>query len=319
MSQPSSPRRTRPSTATSGAPRRLPTPARVLLASVLALAGSLVVAVVLASVGTKAFPATRNYGHFHFSDYGSLTVLGVVMACAAWMAVTRLFPDPRRFFFRLAVVVTLVLWLPDIWLLIRHQPVSAVLILMSMHLGIALVTYYVLVLVAPAGGDPPGLGEARGVGYDHEAACREVGEAPSAPGVDGKPFRLGKWVWILMMIGVGLELVAGIAALLVVPVRRPDGWLPMQGEIAYLVHAGLGGVLILAALCLVMVAPPGRMTHVGTLIGLAGLALGAGGGMLAVFHPSRVAGLVLMLVGTVVAFFGYLIPLAEPEMRLEME
>ena len=261
MSQPSSPRRSRPAGATGGAPRRLPTPARVLLASVLALAGSLVVAVVLVTLGTTAFPATRNYGHFHFSDYGSLTVLGVVMACAAWMVVTRLSPDPRRFFFRLAVVVTLVLWLPDIWLLIRHQPVSAVVILMSMHLGIALATFYALVLVAPAGGDPPGLGQAPARGHDHEAACREVGEARSAPGVDVKTFRLGKWVWILMMIGVGLEFVAGIAALLVVPVGRPDGWLPTQGEIAYLVHAGLGGVLTLAALCLVMVAPPERMTR----------------------------------------------------------
>ena len=120
-----------------------------------------------------------------------------------------------------------------------------------------------------------------------------------------------------MMIGVGVELVAGIVALVVVPVRRPDGWLPGQGETAYLIHAGLGGVLTLAAMFLVVAAPRGRMTRAGTLIGLAGLALGAGGGILAVYHPSRMAGLVLMLVGTVVAFFGYLIPLAEPESRPE--
>ena len=281
------------------------------------MAGSLVVDVVLVTVGTAAFPATRNYGHFHLSDYGSLTVLGVVMACAAWMVVTRMSSDPRRCFFRLAVVVTLVLWLPDIWLLVRHQPVSAVLILMTMHLGVALVTYYSLVVVAPAG-DPPGLRRAPAGGHDHETGYREVGESHATRKVAAKTFRVGKWVWILMMTGVGVELVAGVAALVVVPVRRPDGWLPSQGETAYLIHAGLGGVLTLAALCLVVAAPSRRMTRAGTRIGLAGLVLGAGGGMLAVYHPSRVAGLVLMLVGAVVAFFGYLVPLAEPEVGLAM-
>lgn len=221
----------------SAAPRRLPTPARALMASVLALTGSLVVDGVLVTIGRTAFPATRNYGHFHFSDYGSLTVLGVVLACGAWMVITRISSDPRQVFFRVAVVVTLVLWLPDIWLLIRHQPVSAVVILMSMHLGIALVTYYALVVVAPPG-DSPGLRRALTGGDDHETAYREVGEA--APKVEAQTLRLGKWVWILMMLGVGVEFAAGIAALLVVPVRRPDGWLPGQGEAAYLIHAGLG-------------------------------------------------------------------------------
>ena len=195
---------------------------------------------------------------------------------------------------------------------------SAVAILMSMHLGIALVTYYALVVVAPAG-NPPGLREAPAGGRDHETAYREVGESPSARHVDGRTPRFGKWVWILMMIGVGVEFAAGIAALIVVPFGRPDGWFPRDGQTAYLIHAGLGGVLTLAALSLVMVAPPGRLTRAGVLIGLGGLVLGAGGGLLAVYHPSRVAGLVLMLVGAVVAFFGYLIPLAEPEAHLEVE
>ncbi len=297
---------------------RLPTAGRVVTASVLALAASLGVDVVLVTIGRTAFPATRNYGHFHFADYGSLTILGVVLACAAWMVVTRASSDPRRVFFRVAVIVTLVLWLPDIWLLIRDQPFSAVAILMSMHLGVALVTYYALVVVAPAG-EPPGPRQPRASGHDHETASREVGASPPALEVATSTIRLGKWVWILMMIGVGVELVAGIVALVVVPVRRPDGWLPGQGETAYLIHAGLGGVLTLAAMFLVVAAPRGRMTRAGTLIGLAGLALGAGGGILAAYHPSRTAGLVLMLAGTVVAFFGYLIPLAEAESQLEPE
>jgi hypothetical protein len=54
----------------------------------------------------------------------------------------------------------------------------------------------------------------------------------------------------------------------------PDAWLPMQGEIAYLIHAGLGGILTLTA---------------------------------------------MMLVGAMVAFFGYLMPLAEPQVPIEMD
>ena len=57
----------------------------------------------------------------------------------------------------------------------------------------------------------------------------------------------------------------------------------------------------------------------GIVIGLAGLALGAGGGVFAVYHASRFAGLALMFVGSLVAFFGYLLPLVEPDPRSEIE
>ena len=51
-------------------------------------------------------------------------------------------------FFRLAVLVTLMLWLPDLYLLDLGQPGRAVAVLMVMHLAIALVTYYSLVCIA---------------------------------------------------------------------------------------------------------------------------------------------------------------------------
>jgi hypothetical protein len=53
---------------------------------------------------------------------------------------------------RLAVLVTLVLLLPDVWLLHQHQPPRAVAVLIGMHLAIAVVTYFALVLLAPARG-----------------------------------------------------------------------------------------------------------------------------------------------------------------------
>ena len=54
----------------------------------------------------------------------------------------------RRHF--VAVVVTLVLLLPDIFILWKGQPARAVAVLMVMHLAIALVTYNALVRLAPA-------------------------------------------------------------------------------------------------------------------------------------------------------------------------
>jgi hypothetical protein len=49
----------------------------------------------------------------------------------------------------MAVLVTLVLWLPDLYILVRGQPPRAVAVLMVMHLAIALITYNSLVRIAP--------------------------------------------------------------------------------------------------------------------------------------------------------------------------
>ena len=129
--------------------RRQPSAARITLATILSLAGSLAADAILVAVGTVIFPSTKHYVHFRPSDYGKLTIIGVIIACAAWPVVARISSASRWLFFRLAVLVTLVLLVPDLYLLYRHQPVEAVLILMSMHLAIALVTYNALVRVAP--------------------------------------------------------------------------------------------------------------------------------------------------------------------------
>jgi hypothetical protein len=122
---------------------------RVLLATVAAIAGSLAADAILVVIGQAVFPATRGYAHFQFSDYAKLTVIGVIIASAAWPVVTRVTSAPRWLFFRLAVLVTLFLWLPDLYILYRGQPADAVAVLMVMHLAIALVTYNSLVHIAP--------------------------------------------------------------------------------------------------------------------------------------------------------------------------
>jgi hypothetical protein len=129
-------------------PHRQPSAARVLFALAVSIAGSLAVDAILVVIGTRLFPSTRGYAHFQFSDYARLTVIGVVIACLAWPVVTRISSAPRWLFFRLAVLVTLVLWLPDLYLLDLGQPGRAVAVLMVMHLAIALVTYNCLVHIA---------------------------------------------------------------------------------------------------------------------------------------------------------------------------
>jgi len=129
---------------------RQPSAARVLLALAVALAGSLAADAILVVIGTTLFPSTKGYVHFQFHDYARLTIIGVVIACLAWPVVTRISSAPRWLFFRLAVLVTLVLWLPDLYLLDLGQPPRAVAVLIVMHLAIALVTYNSLVQVTPA-------------------------------------------------------------------------------------------------------------------------------------------------------------------------
>jgi uncharacterized membrane protein YraQ (UPF0718 family) len=121
---------------------------RVLIALVVSIAGSLAADALLVWIGTAIWPGTSGYVHFQFHDYAKLTIAGVVIACAAWPVVTRLSSAPRWLFFRLAILVTLVLWLPDLYILDLGQPARAVAVLMAMHLAIALVTYNALVHIA---------------------------------------------------------------------------------------------------------------------------------------------------------------------------
>ena len=122
---------------------------RVAVATVLSVALSLAADAALVAIGTHLFPSTKDYVHFQFHDYAKLTVIGVLIAGAAWPVVARVSSAPRWLFFRLAIAVTLVLFLPDVYIWHQGQAAQAVLVLMSMHVAIALVTYNLLVHVAP--------------------------------------------------------------------------------------------------------------------------------------------------------------------------
>jgi hypothetical protein len=149
---------------------RQPSAVRVLLATIASIAGSLAADALLVVIGEAVFPSTKGFVHFRFSDYAKLTVVGVIIACVAWPVVTRISSAPRWLFFRLAILVTLVLWLPDLWILHKGESAKAVAVLMVMHLAIAVVTYNLLVHLAPvrpqvggsAAGDSAGGGSAAG-------------------------------------------------------------------------------------------------------------------------------------------------------------
>jgi len=128
---------------------RQPSVLKVGLATAVSIGGSLLADALLVLLGTAVFPSTKGYVHFHFNDYARLTVIGVVIACVGWPIVTRITSSPKWLFLRLAVLVTLVLFAPDLWLLAKGQPPKAVGILMVMHFAIALVTYNALVRIAP--------------------------------------------------------------------------------------------------------------------------------------------------------------------------
>jgi hypothetical protein len=134
---------------------RQPRAAAVVTATLLSVGLSLAADALLVVIGISIFPSTKGYAHFRFGDYSKLTVIGVLVACAAWPFVTRMTAAPRWVFSRLAVLVTIVLLLPDLYIWFRGQPGRAVIVLMAMHLAIAAVSYNTLVHIAPVARDHP--------------------------------------------------------------------------------------------------------------------------------------------------------------------
>ena len=128
---------------------RVPRAWLVAVAIVLSVVLCLLADALLVRIGTAIFPSTKGYTHFQFSDYSKLTVIGIVIAGLGWPVVARLTSEPRWVFVRLAVLVTAVLLLPDLYIWLQGQPGRAVLVLVTLHLAIGLITYNVLVRLAP--------------------------------------------------------------------------------------------------------------------------------------------------------------------------
>ena len=128
---------------------RPPSAARVALAGVVAIALSLAADWVIARFAVRIWPSIAGYPHFRFADYSKLTVIGIIGAAVGWPIVTRLCAAPRWLYLRLAVLVTAVLLLPDLYIYLQGSPGRAVLGLVCMHLAIGVITYNAVVRIAP--------------------------------------------------------------------------------------------------------------------------------------------------------------------------
>jgi len=200
--------------------------------------------------------------------------------------VCRICATPRWLFLRLTGLVMLLLWVPDLVLLLGRQPAPDVAVLMVLHGVVAVITYHSLVRLAPP-----------------RRAAAEEGPRPVRA---GDP--LARRSTALAAL-VGVEFGLGVATLVLVPTGRPTGWWPEQGTVVYVAHALVGLPLtVLAVHFLLQTRRSPRLLRLSAWIGGVGVAVAGAGGVLAVSHPLRLAGVALMLTGPVAAGFGYLIP-----------
>jgi hypothetical protein len=122
---------------------------RWILGTIVAVLGSLLVCFALAKIVSSADPSIAGYPHFEFSDYSRLTIIGVLGACIGWPIVTLFSTTARRIYLGAAIIVVVVSFAPDLWILHQQQPLIGVATLALMHIGLGLVTYPAMVFIAP--------------------------------------------------------------------------------------------------------------------------------------------------------------------------
>ncbi|MDA8315723.1 MAG: hypothetical protein M0010_11200 [Actinomycetota bacterium] len=265
-------------------------------ATVASVVVSLVLNVLAVHVATTQFPSTRHFVHFEGADYGTLTVVGVLVAAGAWAVIVRLSSAARWLFFRIVVVAMLVLWIPDVVLFALGEAAKGVATLMVMHLLVAVVTYNLLVRVAHARGSSGAV----------------VADDRPSNASQRLPDQLVRRVWSTMALVVVLELALGVGVIVSVPFRRPAAIIPARGTWIYAMHGAVGIALGIGALSVYLLsALAGRMGRIGAVLGVVGVGVGLVGGVLATFQSTRLPGMGVMLVGVVVAAVGYLAPSLE--------
>jgi hypothetical protein len=284
-----------------------PSEGRFLVVAVFAILGSLAANAVIVALAGHLDQSIKNYQHFRFGDYGTLTVIGVFCACVAWSVVRHVSSSPRWVFLRLAVVVTVVLWIPDLYLFTKHEPAPAVVVLMIMHLAVAPVNYNLLVRGASSSPVPP----------SHRSLPDEVGAflaTQNAP-LAHEQQELRRSLFVAMMAGVSAEFIIGCVELFYVPLNRPSGFLAHHGEGVYAVHALLGAALGCGALYVFSkVLTTTHLVQVDRTAAVGGflsVAVAAVGGVMSYERSLRVYAIALMFLGAAVALFCYLLPLID--------
>ena len=217
---------------TSPRARRPPRTAAVVVATLVALAGSLAADAVLVAIGTAVFPSTQGYGHFAFGDYARLTTVGVLIACAGWPIVARISSAARWLFLRLAVAVTLVLFLPDAWILLQGAPAKAVAVLLAMHVAIAVVTYTRSSTWPRSDGAGP---RCRGLSGPGRRAATATARRAAALAREGSSWSgplapAGRWMSMRLMVRKATSTTIGIVMAMAI---RPSPWPARSGTSAW--------------------------------------------------------------------------------------
>jgi hypothetical protein len=291
-----------------------PPPGRYFTAVVVAVVGSLGANALIVALATYLNSSIKGYSHFQFDDYGTLTVIGVLAACVAWIAVLRISSEPRWLFIRMAVIVTLVLWIPDVYLFTKREPTAAVVVLMIMHLSVALVTYNALVHLATGTTVPGQSGP-----VVPPVVIGGFSFSVDVPDAVENQATLRRSLFTAMMVGVIAEFIIGGAELFYVPLNRPTGWLAHKGETIYVVHSLLGAALGIGAFYVILMALTtpylAQVQRTAAIGGFLGVATGAIGGVLSYEKSLRIYAIALMFFGVAVAIFCYLLPLIEGSMN----
>ncbi len=285
---------------------------RLLAVALLAVLCSLGANALIVEVATHLKTAIKGYPHFHFDDYGTLTVVGVLAAGIAWFIVLRVSSTPRWLLLRLAILVTVVLWIPDVYLFTKHEPTAAVITLMIMHAAVAFVTYNLLVHFAA----PSRIADPYASLPDEVSAFLLSQGAPESARND---VTLPRSLFVSMLVATIAEFFIGGAELFFVPLNRPTGWLAHHGEALYVVHALFGMALGIGALAVFGAAATTahlvQVDRTAAIGGLMGVAAGAFGGALSYERSLRLVAIAFMLLGVAVAMFCYLLPLIEGSME----
>ena len=123
---------------------------RIVLATAIALVLAIPVDLEIEAFARQAFAVSPDFEPFQ-GTVAPYTAGGVLLAGVVFAVLRRLVPDADRVYVHLAVVALVLSWIPDVALLIIHDPgatVPAVASLMVMHAVTAAIAVTLLVRIA---------------------------------------------------------------------------------------------------------------------------------------------------------------------------
>jgi integral membrane protein len=113
----------------------------------------------------------------------------------------------------------------------------------------------------------------------------------------------------VLLVLVALDVAFGIGAVALLPLHRATGFLPGEQRGIYVAHAALGLPLLVGGFVLLArTLHASRISRLTGWIGMVGIALAGVGGLITASDPLRLVGMAVMLMGAVLAAFGYALP-----------